>query len=108
MCTDEDNRKKPGPEPERLKLDGDWRVWAGQLFVDGQADVKAVAGYRVEIALDENGDYLAVVPAFDGKVTASGDTSDDALREITVAVGLALDVMRELGVKIPAPDAVIP
>lgn len=51
---------------------------------------------------DEDNQYIAVVPDLRG-CSASGDTPEEALREITIAKDLWLDVAREHGDPLPEP-----
>jgi predicted RNase H-like HicB family nuclease len=51
---------------------------------------------------DEDDQYIAVVPDLRG-CSASGDTPEEALREIQVAKELWLEVAREHGDPLPEP-----
>ena len=52
---------------------------------------------------DEDGMYVAAVPALPG-CSALGDTYDEALREVQVAMALWIDTAKEFGDPVPAPD----
>jgi antitoxin HicB len=54
---------------------------------------------------DEDAAYIAVCPEFPG-VSAFGDTAADALREIQVALDLAVETYQEEGWPLPAPQPV--
>lgn len=51
---------------------------------------------------DEDGMYVAAVPELPG-CSALGDTYDEALREVQVAMSLWIDTAEELGDSVPAP-----
>ena len=51
---------------------------------------------------DEDRGYIALVPEFPG-VSAWGETADDAIREVQVALGLVIEVMGEDGEELPPP-----
>lgn len=51
---------------------------------------------------DEDNQYIAVVPDLRG-CSASGDTPEEALREIKIAKELWLDVAKEHGDPLPEP-----
>jgi predicted RNase H-like HicB family nuclease len=54
---------------------------------------------------DEDAAYIAVCPEFPG-LSAFGDTAADALREIQVALELAVETCQEEGWPLPAPQSV--
>ena len=58
---------------------------------------------------DEDGVYIAAVPELPG-CSAFGDTYDEAVREVQVAMGLWIDTAKEFGDPVPAPsrELVIP
>jgi len=59
--------------------------------------------YAISIFYDEeDGDYIAVVPDLKG-CSAFGDTPEDALREVLIAMKLWLETTRERGWKVPEP-----
>jgi predicted RNase H-like HicB family nuclease len=59
--------------------------------------------YRIEIFWsDEDGGYIANVPDL-RYCSAFGETYEEALREVLVAMELHLDTLRELGRPIPEP-----
>lgn len=59
--------------------------------------------YAISIFYDEeDGDYIAVVPDLKG-CSAFGDTPEDALREVLIAMKLWLEATRERGWKVPEP-----
>ena len=51
---------------------------------------------------NEDGMYVAAVPELPG-CTALGETYDEALREVQVAMALWIDTAEEFGDPIPAP-----
>lgn len=51
---------------------------------------------------DEDGMYVAAVPELPG-CSALGDTYDEALREVQVAMSLWIDTAEEFGDPVPAP-----
>lgn len=51
---------------------------------------------------DEDNQYIAVVPDLRG-CSASGDTPEEALREVQIAKDLWLEVAREHGDALPEP-----
>ena len=60
--------------------------------------------YRINIFWsDEDGMYVAAVPELPG-CSALGDTYDEALREVQVAMSLWIDTAKEFGDPIPAPS----
>ena len=60
--------------------------------------------YRIEIFWsDEDGGYIANVPAF-RYCSAFGESYEEALREVLVAMELHLDTLRELDRPIPEPE----
>ena len=62
-----------------------------------------MSDYAISIFYDkEDGDYIAVVPDLKG-CSAFGDTPEDALREVLVAMKLWLEASRERGWDIPEP-----
>jgi predicted RNase H-like HicB family nuclease len=54
---------------------------------------------------EEDGAYIADVPDL-RSCSAHGDTPEEALREILVALELRLESARELGVPLPEPSRV--
>lgn len=63
--------------------------------------------YRINIFWsDEDGMYVAAVPDLPG-CSALGDTYDEALREVQVAMALWIDTAREFGDPVPAPASEI-
>ena len=52
---------------------------------------------------DEDGMYVAAVPELPG-CSAFGDTYDEAVREVQVAMGLWIDTAKEFGDPVPAPS----
>lgn len=57
--------------------------------------------YHINIFYDaEDGDYIADVPDFK-YVSAFGETPEEALREVLVALELAIQVFREQGRPLP-------
>ena len=66
--------------------------------------------YRINIFWsDEDGMYVAAVPELPG-CSALGDSYEEALREVQVAMSLWIDTAKDFGDPIPAPsvEAVIP
>jgi predicted RNase H-like HicB family nuclease len=60
--------------------------------------------YAISIFYDkEDGDYIAVVPDLKG-CSAFGDTPEDALREVQIAMKLWLETTRERGWDVPEPS----
>ncbi len=53
---------------------------------------------------DEDGMYVAAVPELPG-CSALGDTYDEAVREVQVAMSLWIDTAKEFGHPVPAPTA---
>ncbi len=51
---------------------------------------------------EEDGMYVAAVPELPG-CSALGDTYDEAVREVQVAMGLWIDTAKEFGDPIPTP-----
>jgi predicted RNase H-like HicB family nuclease len=51
-----------------------------------------------------DGLYVAEVPDLAG-CNAHGETPEEALREVQIAMGLWLEVAREIGLPIPEPSA---
>jgi predicted RNase H-like HicB family nuclease len=51
---------------------------------------------------DEDEGYIAVCPEFPG-VSAWGETPDDAIREVQVALELSIEIRNEEGWELPAP-----
>ena len=51
---------------------------------------------------EEDGDYIANVPDLRG-CSAFGDTPEDAVRELMIAMELWLEVADEEGIEIPTP-----
>jgi predicted RNase H-like HicB family nuclease len=64
-----------------------------------------VTAYAVIIELAEDGGYGAWSPDLPGCV-ALGDTRDECLSEMRVAIAFHLDGLREAGEPVPAPTAV--
>jgi predicted RNase H-like HicB family nuclease len=60
--------------------------------------------YRVNIKPDEDGIFIATVPALPG-VVEQGDTEDEAFENIGAAVRFTLDSMLEEGEDLPRSDA---
>lgn len=59
--------------------------------------------YHINIYFDpEDGDYIADVPDFK-YVSAFGDSPQDALREVLIALALAVSVLEEDGLPLPEP-----
>jgi predicted RNase H-like HicB family nuclease len=57
--------------------------------------------YHINIFYDaEDGDYIADVPDFK-HVSAFGDSPEDALREVLIALDLAIEVLQEQGKSLP-------
>ena len=57
--------------------------------------------YHINIFYDpDDGDYIADVPDFK-YISAFGDTPEDALREVLIALELAIEVLREQGKPLP-------
>jgi predicted RNase H-like HicB family nuclease len=57
--------------------------------------------YHINIFFDpDDGDYIADVPDFK-YVSAFGDTPEDALREVLIALELAIEVYQEQGKPLP-------
>ena len=52
---------------------------------------------------DEDGGFIAVVPELPG-CSAFGETEEEALSEVKVAIGLWLDTARQEGREIPEPS----
>lgn len=62
-----------------------------------------MSDYAISIFYDEeDGDYIAVVPDLKG-CSAFGDTPEDALREVLIAMDLWLEATRERGWDVPEP-----
>lgn len=92
-----------------------WRVARADHF--GRTTPEAVARKfpsgdiflekAAELLVDQRGPdaFVARVPVLD-HCAAHGDTADEAVREVVDAAEAVLDVMREDGQKLPAPDAV--
>lgn len=60
--------------------------------------------YAIEIFYsDEDEGFIAVVPELAG-CSAFGETEEEALSEVKVAIGLWLDTAREEGREIPEPS----
>lgn len=62
--------------------------------------------FTVEIEPDEDGVFIATVPALPG-VVEQGDTSEEAVERITEALIFTLNSMTEQGEEIPPSDAPI-
>jgi predicted RNase H-like HicB family nuclease len=61
--------------------------------------------YQIVVAWsDEDGCYVAHVPAFGPAIAAHGDTPDDAAREARVAAELCIESLREHGEPLPVED----
>jgi predicted RNase H-like HicB family nuclease len=60
--------------------------------------------YRVIIEPDENGVYIATVPALPG-VVDQGDTVEEAFTNVKESLYFALDCMREDNEELPPSDA---
>jgi len=58
--------------------------------------------YAIEIYRADDGGYIAVVPELPG-CSAFGETEEEALKEIKVAMDLWLETARMEGRKIPQP-----
>jgi len=59
--------------------------------------------YAIEIfSSEEDGGYIAVVPELPG-CSAFGDTEEDALKEIKIAIDLWLETAEKDGREIPEP-----
>lgn len=57
--------------------------------------------YHINIFFDvEDGDYIADVPDFQ-YVSAFGDTPEDALREVLIALEMTIDLYKEQGKALP-------
>ncbi len=64
--------------------------------------------YRVVLEADpEDGGFVVRIPAFPHAHT-QGDTVEEALANAREAIELEIDVARERGEDIPAPDADVP
>ena len=60
--------------------------------------------YAIEIFYsDEDEGFIAVVPELPG-CSAFGETEEEALSEVKVAIGLWLDTVRQEGREIPEPS----
>jgi predicted RNase H-like HicB family nuclease len=65
-----------------------------------------MSNYSFEIRWSiEDAAYIAICPEFPG-VSAVGETAADALCEIQVALGLALETYQEEGWLLPAPRCI--
>jgi predicted RNase H-like HicB family nuclease len=64
-----------------------------------------VSGYAIVVERAEDGGFGAWSPELPGCV-ALGDTRDECVAEMRVAVAFHLDGLREAGEPIPAPTAV--
>jgi predicted RNase H-like HicB family nuclease len=60
--------------------------------------------YRVDIEPDEDGVFVATVPAFPG-VVDQGNTEEEAHKNITEALDFTITDMIERGEEIPSSDA---
>lgn len=58
--------------------------------------------YRVLLERDEDGVFVAVVPALPGCVT-QGPSREEALRNVQEAIGVYLESLEEHGEPIPPP-----
>ncbi|MDX1991799.1 MAG: type II toxin-antitoxin system HicB family antitoxin [bacterium] len=57
--------------------------------------------YHINIFYDpEDGDYIADIPDFK-YISAFGDTPEEALREVLIALEMAIEVLREQGKPLP-------
>lgn len=57
--------------------------------------------YHINIFFDpDDGDYIADVPDFK-YVSAFGDTPEEALREVLIALEMAIEVLQEQGKPLP-------
>lgn len=56
--------------------------------------------YQVRFFDEEDGDYIADVPDFK-HVSASGETTEEALHEVLIALALAIEVFKEQGKSLP-------
>lgn len=64
--------------------------------------------YRCPIVIfwsDEDGAYVGDVPDL-RSCSAHGDTLEEALREVRVALDLRFEAARKLGVRLPEPSSV--
>lgn len=60
-------------------------------------------GYRALFEADEEGGYVATIPALEG-CTTEGDTLDEAYEYLRDALDGWMQVAREKGLEIPQPD----
>lgn len=60
--------------------------------------------YKVIVEKDEDGAYIATVPALPG-VVEQGDTADEAFENMVAAIRFTLDSMAEEGEELPLSDA---
>jgi len=59
--------------------------------------------YAIEIFYsEEDGGYIAVVPELPG-CSAFGETPEEALREVKIAIELWLEAAKKIGKEIPKP-----
>jgi predicted RNase H-like HicB family nuclease len=57
--------------------------------------------YHINIFYDaEDGDYIADVPDFE-MISAFGDTPEEALREVLIALEMTIEVYKEQGKSLP-------
>lgn len=57
--------------------------------------------YHINISFDpEDGDYIADVPDF-SYVSAFGDTPEEALREVLIALEMTIEAFKEQGKPLP-------
>jgi predicted RNase H-like HicB family nuclease len=54
---------------------------------------------------DEDEGYIAIIPGFKG-VSAHGDTPDEALREVQIALQLTIEDYEDAGWQLPEPQVV--
>lgn len=68
-----------------------------------RTDQRPAHGYSVKVFWSqEDAGYVAVCPELQG-ISAFGESREDALRELDVAIDLALEVMQADGTPIPQP-----
>lgn len=66
--------------------------------------MKIMRHYRVVIEPDEDGVFIATVPALPG-VVDQGETADEAFERVKESLTFALDCMVEDGEEVPPSDA---
>jgi predicted RNase H-like HicB family nuclease len=60
--------------------------------------------YHINIFYDaDDGDFIADVPDFK-YISAFGDTPEEALREVLVALDMAIEFLKEQGKPLPEPN----